>query len=197
VSRWFRSYSFADVLDDLLIGAYPLDEDDVAMLARVGIRRVLNLTEDEEYRPGERQAVEDALSAAGIEERRLSLTDYGGLPPEAVEAAVREVNCWLDQSERTYVHCRAGWQRSAAVAAGVIAVRTGRDIEEALAYVQQRKPSADPLPHQREDLRRWWAARGDGGELGRGDGGDPGRRDGGGFARRDGGGFGGLENDGE
>jgi len=60
------------------------------------------------------------------------------------------------------VHCRAGWQRSAAVAAAVVAVRDGLDIDEALAYVQARKPSADPLPHQREDLRRWWAARGGG-----------------------------------
>ena len=38
-------------------------------------------------------------------------------------------------------------------------MREGIDIDEALAYVQARKPTADPLPHQREDLRRWWAAR--------------------------------------
>ena len=162
VSRWFRSYGFADVLDDLLVGAYPLDQDDVAALTHVGIQRVLNLTEDREYRPGDRGAVERALMAAGIEERRMSLTDYGGLPPEALEAAVQEVNAWLDEGARTYLHCRAGWQRSAAVAAGVVAVRTGREIDQALEYVRHRKPSADPLPHQREDLHRWWEARGDG-----------------------------------
>jgi protein-tyrosine phosphatase len=159
VSRWFQSYGFADVFDDLLVGAYPLDEDDVEALARLRVRRVLNLTEDDEYRPGDRPAVERALEAAGIEEQRLRLTDYGGLPPEALEAAVQEVNTWLDQGARTYVHCRAGWQRSAAVAAGVVAVRAGLDIDEALAKVRERKPSADPLPHQREDLRRWWEAR--------------------------------------
>ena len=38
---------------------------------------MLNLTEDSEYRPGDRRAVLDALAAAGIEERRLRLTDYG------------------------------------------------------------------------------------------------------------------------
>ena len=92
----------------------------------------------------------------------MSLTDYGGLPPEALETAVREVNAWLDDGVRTYVHCRAGWQRSAAVAAAAVAVRDGLDIDEAVVYVQQRKPSADPLPHQREDLRRWWAARSEG-----------------------------------
>lgn len=161
MSRWFRTYGFADVFDDLLVGAYPLDEEDVAALTRMGVRRVLNLTEDEEYRPGDREVVEGALSAAGIEERRLRLTDYGGLPPEALETAVREVNAWLDDGDRTYLHCRAGWQRSAAVAVGVVAVRTGRDIEEALDYVQWRKPSADPLAHQRADLRRWWTMRRD------------------------------------
>jgi protein-tyrosine phosphatase len=159
VSRWFRSYGFADVLDDLLVGAYPLDQDDIAALTHMGIQRVLNLTEDREYRPGDRGAVERALAAAGIEEYRMSLTDYGGLPPEALEAAVREVNAWLDEGARTYLHCRAGWQRSAAVAAGVVAVRTGREIDDALEYVRHRKPSADPLPHQREDLHRWWEAR--------------------------------------
>jgi protein-tyrosine phosphatase len=163
VSRWFRSYGFAEVFDDLLVGAYPLDADDVAALSRAGVRRVLNLTEDEEYRPGDRRKVERALATAGIEEYRLSLTDYGGLPPDALEAAVRELNAWLDGGVRTYLHCRAGWQRSAAVAAGVVAVRAGLEIDEAVAFVQERKPSADPLRHQREDLRRWWETRSDGG----------------------------------
>lgn len=162
MSRWFRSYGFADVFDDLLVGAYPLDPDDVEMLARMRVRRVLNLTEDDEYAPGDRAAVEHALAAAGIQERRLPLTDYGGLPPDVLEEAVQAVNAWLDEGARTYVHCRAGWQRSAAVAAGAVAMRTGVDIDEALDTVQQRKPSADPLPHQRVDLRRWWDGRGRG-----------------------------------
>jgi protein-tyrosine phosphatase len=159
VSTWFRTYGFADVYDGLVIGAYPLDADDVAMLEWAGIERVLNLVEDEEYREGEREAVESALASAGIEEHRLSLTDYGRLPADELETAVREVSGWLDEGAKTYLHCRAGWQRSAAVAAGVVAVRGEVDIEDALEYVQSRKPSADPLPHQRDDLRRWWNAR--------------------------------------
>ena len=168
VSSWFRTYGFADVLDSLFIGAYPLDRDDVALLERLGIRRVLNLVEEDEYRPGERDEVLAAYQAAGIEEQRLSMTDFAGLPPSELETAVRTVSEWLDEGVRSYVHCRAGWQRSAAVAAGVVAVRDGIDIEEALAYVQRRKPSADPLPHQRDDLRRWWLQRagGNGGAPG-------------------------------
>jgi atypical dual specificity phosphatase len=159
VSSWFRSYGFADVIDGLLIGAYPLDEADVSMLASIGVERVLNLAEDSEYRPGDREAVEAALDAAGIEEHRLPLPDYGGLPAGLIERAVEEVLDWLEEGKRIYLHCRAGWQRSAALAAGVVAIREDMAIDDALARVQSRKPSAEPLPHQRDDLRRWWDER--------------------------------------
>ncbi len=159
VSTWFKTYGYADVLDDLMIGAYPLDAEDVAMLDWMGIERVLNLVEDDEYRRGQRLTVKAALSSAEIEEHRLSLVDHGGLPADELEAAVQQVSEWLDHGVRTYLHCRAGWQRSAAVAAGVVALRDGIDIDEALEYVQTRKPSADPLPHQREDLKQWWNRR--------------------------------------
>ncbi|HEY2770290.1 MAG TPA: dual specificity protein phosphatase family protein [Solirubrobacteraceae bacterium] len=159
ISTWFRTYGFADLDDTLTIGAYPLDSDDVAALQRVGIERVVNLVEDEEYAPGQRDEVVEAYRRAGIEEARLELVDYGGLQGDQLDAAVRTVSDALDHGARTYLHCRAGWQRSAAVAAGVIAARRGIDIDDALAQVQQMKPSADPLPHQREDLRRWWEGR--------------------------------------
>lgn len=165
VSEWFLAYGFADVHDELLIGAYPLDFSDVRMLERLGVRHVLNLVEDQEYAPGQREQVVAALDAAGIEETRMNLQDYGRLPPEAIEAAVRQVVSWLGAGERTYLHCRAGWQRSAAVAAGVVAIKDGVDVETALGRVQTRKPSARPLPHQHEDLLRWWTTRGSGEQV--------------------------------
>ncbi len=160
VSDWFWSYGFADVRDDVLVGAYPLDASDVTVLQHLRVTQILNLAEDGEYEPGQRPEVESALAAAGISETRLMLVDYGHLPPEALEEAVQTVNGWLDAGERTYVHCRAGWQRSAAVAAGVVAVRDGLGIEQALEIVRSRKPSAKPLDHQREDLLTWWNGRG-------------------------------------
>ena len=159
MSEWFRTYGFSDVLDKLLIGAYPLDEEDVAMLDWLGVERVLNLVEDDEYRPGEREVVAGALKEAGIEEHRLSMVDHGRLPPEALERAVQEVLEMIGSGSRVYLHCRAGWQRSAAVAAGVVAISEEIEIDEALAYVQIRKPTAEPMPQQRDDLFRWWAER--------------------------------------
>jgi predicted protein tyrosine phosphatase len=159
VSEWFQAYGFADVHDELIVGAYPLDASDVSALERLGVRHILNLVEDPEYAPGQRERVVAALEAAGIEETRMNLEDYGRLPPEALEAAVRQVVTWLRAGERTYLHCRAGWQRSAAVAAGAVAIQDEVDVETALSRIQVRKPSARPLPHQLEDLLGWWETR--------------------------------------
>ncbi len=159
MSTWFRTYGFGEILERLLIGAYPTDVEDVRMLAWMGVKRILNLVNDDEYGGGEREEIEAALAEAGIEEQRIAFTDYGGLPPARLERAVKEVNRWLDDGLITYVHCRAGWQRSAAVAAGVVVTRQGLEVDDALRFVKQAKPSADPLAHQREDLLRWFEER--------------------------------------
>jgi protein-tyrosine phosphatase len=157
MSQWFKT--FADIQDKLLVGAYPLDREDVAMLEWMKVERVLNLVEDDEYSPGEHEEVADALEAVGIEEYRINLTDYGRLPSDKLDEAVEEVINWIEDGHRVYVHCRAGWQRSAAIAVGVVALTEGVGIGEALDLVRRRKPSADPLPEQQEDLLRWWAER--------------------------------------
>jgi protein-tyrosine phosphatase len=159
MSRWFEHFGYAEVGEGLLAGAYPTDADDVAALAGQHIDEVVNLCEDVEYAPGERDVVTEALAAAEIPERRVSLVDHGRLLAPEIELAVETVLEGLDDGRRLYVHCRAGWQRSAAVAAAVIALREGLDIEQALEVVRERKPRAEPLEHQREDLVAWWAAR--------------------------------------
>ena len=160
MSAWFEHYGFAEVADGLVVGAYPQDARDVAALSDEGITRVFNLVRDLEYQEKRgREACAAALDAAGIEEERLEVEDYGSLLPGQIERAVGVVMGWLDHDERVYLHCRAGWQRSAAVAAGVVALRDGVGIDEALARIRERKPTAEPLRHQRADLARWWDRR--------------------------------------
>jgi protein-tyrosine phosphatase len=159
LSDWFDRFGFAEVADGLVIGAYPLDAQDVGRLAAEGVTCTFNLCEDAEYGEGQREAVTAALAEAGIAERRLSIVDYGGLMPRHLEESVAAVLDWLEAGERVYLHCRAGWQRSAAVAAGVVALRDGIGLDYALKRIAERKPTAEPLPHQREDLATWWALR--------------------------------------
>lgn len=159
MSRWFITYGLAEVSDHLLVGALPSDAADVRKLSTFGVTRVLNLVEDGEYDRGSRSKVEAALEQSGISEHRLFTLDYGSLDERVLDDSTALINEWLDDGDTVYLHCRAGWQRSAAVAAAVLAVREGIDVDAALQRVKLRKPTADPLPHQRDDLRRWWSLR--------------------------------------
>lgn len=160
MSDWFERFGFAEVGDDLLMGAYPQDADDVATLRDAGVTAVFNLVQDVEYQhAGGREACAAALAEAGIREERIALVDYGNLLPGHIEHAVTTVLAWLEAGERVYVHCRAGMQRSAVVSAAVVALHEGLDARAALAQVRARNPQADPLSHQRNDLQRWWDAR--------------------------------------
>jgi protein-tyrosine phosphatase len=159
VSGWFEHFGFEEVGDDLLMGAYPQDADDVAALVEARVTRVFNLVQDVEYDPGSRDVCVAAIAAAGIEEERVELVDYGSLDADQIESAAQSVLSWLDQGERVYVHCRAGWQRSATVVAAIVALREEVPPWEALDILRRRKPTANPLSHQREDLFRWWQQR--------------------------------------
>jgi len=159
MSEWFERFGRAEVADGLVSGSDPCDAQDVAALAVDEITCVMNLCEDGEYEDGDREAVAAAYAERSIAEERVSVADYGNLMPGAIEVAARRVAGWLDDGERVYVHCRAGWQRSAVVAAAGLALRDGIDPEDALAQIKRRKPSSEPLPHQLQDLRRWWRLR--------------------------------------
>ena len=159
MSEWFERYGRAEVAEGLVSGAYPCDADDVSALAADGVTCVMNLCEDDEYEDGDRDAVVAAYASRSIAEERVGVVDYGNLMPGAIELAAAQVAAWLNEGEHVYVHCRAGWQRSAVVAAAALALRDGIDPEEALAAIKRRKPSSEPLPHQLQDLRRWWRMR--------------------------------------
>lgn len=159
MSAWFREYGWGAVAPALFTGSYPQDAADVAALHAVGITTVVNLCRDEEYRPGARAAVAAAYAEAGIVEHRLSSVDYGGLAPELLERGAATAAAALDAGHRVYVHCRAGWQRSATVAAATLVARDGIDATAALRTIRRRRPDARPLPHQVEDLLAWQAGR--------------------------------------
>jgi protein-tyrosine phosphatase len=160
VSDWFEHFGFAEIGDDLLMGAYPQDADDVAALRDAGVTAVFNLVQDAEYeQEGGRDACVTALEQAGIAEERVELIDYGNLLPGQIELAARTVLAWLEGGERVYVHCRAGMQRSAVVSAAIVALHEELDPRDALRRVRERNPRANPLAHQRKDLLRWWDQR--------------------------------------
>lgn len=159
VSEWFVSYGWGEVAPGLFTGSYPQDARDVAALTVAGITAVVNLCHDDEYRPGARAEVSSAYAAAGAEEHRLASDDYGTVSPELLDRGTELIGAALDRGAIVYVHCRAGWQRSATLAAAALTVRGGIEPAVALAAIRARRPMARPLPHQERDLRAWWNHR--------------------------------------
>ena len=161
MSDWFERFGLAAVDEParLFTGAFPTDADDVAALSNLRIEAVVNLCQDSEYPEGARDQVEAAMRAAGIEERRLGMVDFAGFGSAQLETAVSEVLRQLDSGRRVYLHCRAGQQRSTAVAAGVLALRDSVSVDQALGQIRARRPAARPLERQLEDLRAWYGAR--------------------------------------
>ena len=158
MSDWFVTFGLAAVDPDrrLFIGAMPTDHHDVGALGERGIEAVVNLCEEREYPAGARIDIEAALAREGIQEHRFPFTDHGELGTTQLEAAVAEVLRQRQAGKRVYVHCRAGRQRSTAVAAGALALRGGMSLQEALTQIQQHKPDALPLEHQWLDLEDWY-----------------------------------------
>ena len=150
MSAWFEHYGYGSVADGLFIGAYPQDAGDVATIAGLGVTRVFNLVQDVEYQAGGREACAAALAEAGIEEARVEVIDFGNLLPGHIERAQKTVRAWLDEGEVVYLHCRAGMQRSATVAAAVVALE--EDLEpfpraRGRARAQPaRQPARAPAP---------------------------------------------------
>lgn len=159
MSSWFDEYGWGEVAPGLCTGAQPQDAGDVAALLAGGVGAVVNLCADAEYRPGSRAEVAAAWAAGGVVEHRIASVDFGGLPPALLEEGAGAVGAALDAGERVYLHCRAGWQRSATVAAAVLVVRDGAEPAAALRAIRARRPVARPLEHQVADLLRWARTR--------------------------------------
>eukprot|EP00727_Mastigamoeba_balamuthi_P006221 m51a1_g2218 putative protein phosphatase slingshot homolog 3 (210) ;mRNA; r:214786-215415 len=91
---------------------------------------------------------------------RLALvdTDRQRLP---LARAVDEVRRAVDAGGRVLVHCQCGVSRSAVVAAAYVARAMGLGVDEALAYVRQRRPVARPLLAFRLQLAEYLQAPAD------------------------------------
>lgn len=108
---------------------------DAGALARKGIAAVVDLAVDETPRAFGREAVAC----------RFPLTDGGGNPPALVASAVTAVAGLVQARLPTLVYCSMGLSRSPCVAAGAIALVSGRPEHECLALVTTGAP-ADVSP---------------------------------------------------
>jgi len=146
-----------EILAELIVGSCPHDAADVDSLAdKLGVTAVLCLQTDEDFDNWgiDWSEVRDRYRERGIELARVPIRDFDEVDlrcklPEAVDVLDR----LLRAGHKVYLHCTAGSGRSPSVAIAYLHRVRGMPLEEALQFVQQRRPCSPNV----DAIRDAWA----------------------------------------
>ena len=142
-------------------GRNPLSVRDVADLRAAGITHVLDLREEAEWAAPRfgHEAIE-AMAKMGINRMHIPIVDMGAPQPLDFDRA----NAWIDKAlaqsnAKVYLHCRAGMERTAAIALAFWIAREGISYDAAFRNLKGKRPIFKPLPGQERAVKEWMAAR--------------------------------------
>lgn len=144
------------IADDVMLSNLPFEASHVEAMAVQGVRTVLNMVEDSEYRGDQRAILDAAYAATGIVEHRLRQPDGSALSTEVVQLGVDLFN-GAHRRGPVAVHCLGGKERSATITAAIRTELTGESPLEAVDAIEEITGSACPLPHQMRVLEGWYA----------------------------------------
>jgi atypical dual specificity phosphatase len=151
------AFEFDRIEDWLLAGRNPLTAIDVEQMLAQGVTHVLDLREEQEWRhPRFGAEAVAALQARGVERLHLPVVDTLGPSPEQFEAACAFLAAAERQpGARVYVHCRGGWERTAAVLTAYVARRDALPWRDALCLLQGQRDKFRLWPAQETAVRAW------------------------------------------
>jgi ADP-ribosylglycohydrolase len=156
-----RHFTCDEIAPGVFAGRAPIFRRDVWKLRALGITHVLDLREDHEWDgPGRRgsSAVEE-LDRLGVARFQVAIKDMGTPSPRHLDQGVAFMDAGLHVGGKVYVHCRAGVQRTGAIAAAWYARREGCSIDEAITRLRERRPDFEPMVFQVAAARTWLAKR--------------------------------------
>lgn len=138
----------------LALGGGGLDADDVEHLHALGFRAVLN------YRV-EHPDDEAAMARLGMDHLFIPAehAESSVMQVEDVRRAVEWIRARLDEGKPVYVHCTAGWHRSAVGVVAYMMAENGWSADEAFAHAKSIRPGiemrwADALYAYEAELRQ-------------------------------------------
>ncbi len=134
---------YAQILSRLFVGSHPREIDDIDRLRREsGITAVLNLQTDDDMRSMNLawEPLEAHYPASAIELWRVPVRDFDPIDLRVkLPKCVRTLDGLLAAGNAVYLHCTAGTGRSPTVAIAYLHRCRGWDLDEAVAYVKQRR----------------------------------------------------------
>jgi len=140
------------VTPEILVGGF-LTAADVQKLVRVGVRVVINTTSElvEPVR---------ALEQAGIEYLQVPCWDMRCPRVDDAERALELMQKSIEAGKRVYVHCASGAGRSVLLVTCYLALARGKSVEEAFAWIKERRPRASLSEVQRRFVEDFIKSRG-------------------------------------
>jgi atypical dual specificity phosphatase len=131
--------------------SYPDSEDAFTFLWKIGIRALINLTE--EPLPAE------ILRKVGILTEHISIVDFTAPTLQQVEQALTMIHFYLERNMPVAVHCIAGLGRTGTILACYL-VGEGISAEEAITTLRRWRPGSiemldqEAVIHEYEQFRR-------------------------------------------
>ena len=156
-----RSFTWDEVAPGVHAGRAPIFRRDVWRLWARGITHVLDLREDHEWDgPGRRGGSAIAeIDALGMSRLSVAIRDMGTPSARHLDEAVAYLDAALHLGGSVYVHCRAGVQRTGAIAAAWYARQQRCSIDEAVEQLRERRPDFEPMVFQVAAARAWLIQR--------------------------------------
>ena len=130
--------------------SYPESEDAITLLWMMGIRALINLTE--EPLPGE------ILRKVGILTEHIPVVDFTAPTLKQVEQAIMMINFYLGRNMPLAVHCLAGFGRTGTILACYL-VGEGKSAGEAITAIRRWRPGSietldqEAVIHEYEQFR--------------------------------------------
>lgn len=139
----------------IYLGALPLkNKGNLEEILALGVTRVLSLVENFELEDGWfNKTVKPAeWREKGVQVHQISAVDYAPLTSQQIEEGVAFLADQLANGETVYVHCKAGRGRSAAIVIAYLMQYQGFTLDDAIAFVKERRPQINLNQEQRQAL---------------------------------------------
>lgn len=156
-----RHFTCDEIAPGVFAGRAPIFRRDVWRLRALGITHILDLREDHEWDgPGRRgsSAIQE-IDRLGLPRFSVAIRDMGTPSARHLDQAVAFIDAALHLGGKVYVHCRAGVQRTGAIAAAWYARQQGCTVDEAIELLRQRRPDLEPMVFQMKAARDWLSQR--------------------------------------
>lgn len=142
-TRGFFRPSVSEITDYLLVGEYPRHSDIEWLRNEHRVTAILNLQDDEDLRINalDIAVLREVSARHGIKLVRTPIQDGSADDmAQRLVAALRDLTDLVRASERIYLHCNAGLNRAPTLAIAYLRAHGGMSLNEAMAYVKQRRP---------------------------------------------------------